>query len=182
MSWQRKRGTDGPTIRFTYFWRGRWPVAYELDFSGTNCDKTVDWERVGEEQILDRGQIKRYEKGHRIRISLDWGRGALVAPQYWDVDNYWGRNEKIIRLLYNTPCHQQILIWPWPGAHCSSYYNVAWDGGFDFNYVKGLEKVGFRGSMRFIGKDVLQEIPPLDYSSFRGNWPLGIPGCDDISI
>jgi hypothetical protein len=71
-----------------------------------------------------------------------------------------------------------MSVWPWPAAHPTNYYDVIWEDGFDFNYIKGLEKMGFQGEIKLIGKTIYDEIPFLDYSQFYG----GEYQCDPITL
>ena len=155
----RRLQDDGPLFRFTYYWQGINPVTYDLDLSGSGCVQRVNWKRVAAVHTLDRGDYKRYKKGFQLEASLKWGKDSLLCAEYWDTDAYAGRTEKIVSLMFNSSCDDTIFYWPHPGIHSSTYYSAIWDGDYDFNYVQGLEGVGFNGNIKLVGKYILEKSP-----------------------
>ena len=163
---ERKQECGGPKFRFTYDWSGIYPTVYDLDLSGSGCVPTINWKRVAEVHTLDRGDYKRYKKGFQLEATLKWGNDALLRTEYWDTDTYVGRTIKLVNLMFNSSCDNDIFYWPYPGEHPSTYYSVIWDGDYNFNYVEGLTGVGFRGQIKLIGKQILDEIPMYTFEQY----------------
>jgi hypothetical protein len=151
---------DGPYFVFVYDWSGHWPTEHRLDLSGSGCEQSLGWTRVAVTHTLDEGQTKRYHKGWKLNAHLSWLNGLLKST-YWDTDTYVGRTEKLLQILFNTPCNNSIWYYPYPSVHPALYYDVMITGDYNFTYRKGLEGLGFTGSIELVGKEVFNEIPYL---------------------
>ena len=157
----RRQMLDGPYFSFTYLWSGVYPDTHALDLSGSGCTQDITWERIADTHTLDRGNMKRYDKGWKLNATLVWGSDSLILRTYTDVDTYYGRTEKLLNLLYNTTCNEQVFYYPYPSIHSSSYFDVIVVGDYNLQYVKGLDGFGYRGSIELIGKTVFPEIPRI---------------------
>ena len=155
----RRLNDDGPKFRFTYLWSGLWPTVYDVDLSGSGCNQKIVWNRIADVHTLDRGDYKRYKKGFQLEATLRWGRDSLLRTEYPDTDTYLGQTERLMNLMFNASCNNPIYYWPHPGVHPSTFYLAIWDGDYDFNYVEGLEGVGFNGNIKLVGKTILDESP-----------------------
>ena len=162
----RRLQDDGPMFRFTYDWSGIYPTVYDLDLSGSGCVPMINWKRVADVHTLDRGDYKRYKKGVQLEATLTWGKNALLRTEYEDTDTYIGRTIKLVNLMFNSSCNNDIFYWPYPGEHPSTYYSVIWDGDYNFNYVEGLTGIGFQGKIKLIGKQILEESPRFTFEAY----------------
>jgi len=153
--WRRKM-SDGPVFRFTYLWSAGGPATYDIDLSASGCNQKINWNRVADVHILDRGDYKRYLKGYQLDATLTWGRDALIPEHHDDIGTVLGRTEKLMQLMFNSTCEEDIFYWPYPTTHPSTYFSVIWSNDYDFNYAEGLVGVGFQGKIQLVGKDILE--------------------------
>ena len=156
----RRLMSGGPYFAFTYLWSGLWSANYTLDLSGTGCVQRISWERVAESHILDQGDMKRYHKGWKIRVTLTWGASSLILRTF-ESDTIPGETEAVLGYMYNASCNEQNFYYPYPTLHPSTFFDVIVTGDYNFQYVKGLDGTGYRGSISLVGKTVFSEIPMI---------------------
>ena len=156
----RRAMLDGPYFSFTYLWSGLYPTNYTLDLSGSGCSQSISWERVATTHILDRGDMKRYHKGWKLKVQLVWGHESLVLRTS-DDDIIPGATEAILGYMYNATCNEQNFYYPYPELHPSTYFDVVVVGDFNMQYVTGLDGTGYRGTISLVGKTVFNEIPTI---------------------